>query len=70
MARPKLPEGQALSAMVVAQVRPAEKARLAQRALQLDASQSATVRRALLEFLDEDAAPAPAAAAAPKEAAR
>ncbi len=60
MARPKLPEGQALSAIVVSQVRPSEKVQLAQRAHQLDASVSSTIRRAVVEFLDRDtAAPAP-----------
>lgn len=45
--------------MVITMIRPQEKVRLTQRAQQLDESQSATLRRALLQFLKQE----PAAAA-------
>ena len=54
MGRPRLSAEQARSVMVIAMVRPQERAQLAERAKQLDTSQSATLRRALLEFLAQD----------------
>lgn len=59
MGRPRLSAEQARSVMVITMIRPQEKVRLTQRAQQLDESQSATLRRALLQFLKQE----PAAAA-------